>query len=100
MMALMTATLAVASALHFGVTIFGIRDSFRDAAVPEAVIAGVLAGGLAAVVAPMRTARRVAIGATLFAVTGFLVGVRFTIFGDDPLRGGDVAYHVGGLVVL
>lgn len=99
-----TATLAVASILHFGVAITAggvtLRDPYRGAAVPEAVIAAVLAAGLVALVASPPRARAAALAATLFAVAGFLVGLRFTVFAGGPRRPGDVAYHLAGLALL
>lgn len=95
-----TATLVVASLLHFGVVIAGVHDPFRGAAVPEAVIAAVLATGALGVLVRPSTAWRPPLAATVFAIAGFLVGVRFTVFGDGPVRTGDIVYHVTGLTVL
>lgn len=92
--------LVIASTVHAGATIAGIHDSFSDAAVPEGVIAAVLAVGLTSVILRQRNAWQVALGATVFAIAGFLVGLRFTVFGDRGLMPGDVAYHLGGLAIL
>lgn len=95
-----TATLVVASLLHFGVVIAGVHDPFSGAAVPEAVIAAVLATGAASLLVRPSTAWGLPLGAVIFAIVGFLVGVRFTLFGDGPTRAGDIVYHVAGLTLL
>jgi hypothetical protein len=100
LMAVMVATLALASALHYGVVIAGVADRFEGAALPEAVIAAVLAAGLGALVRDSRHAWGWSIGATSFAIAGFLVGLRFTLFATPPAPAGDVAYHIGGLALL
>lgn len=100
LMALSCFALVIASSLHSGATIAGIHDSFSDAAVPEAVIAAVLAVGLATVLLRWRNGWEIALGATVFAIAGFLVGLRFTVFGDRGVMPGDVAYHLGGLAIL
>ena len=104
LMATMTATLVVASLVHSGVTISAgglrVHDPFGDAAVPEAVIAAVLGAGTAALLLRAQAAWGIALGSTLVAVAGFLIGVRFTVFGDDPVRGGGVVYQVCGLGLL
>ena len=71
LMAASAAMLVIASIVHFGATIGGLHDPFRDAAVPEAVIASVLACGVAAVVLRPTNAWGIAVGATVFAVAGF-----------------------------
>jgi hypothetical protein len=100
LMAAETATLLVASLLHFGVVIGGVHDPFSGAAVPEAVIAAVLATGLLTLLLRPSTAWRAPLAATVLAIVGFLVGVRFTVLGGGPLRTGDIAYHVAGLCLL
>jgi hypothetical protein len=99
-MACETATLVVASLLHFGVVIGGVHDPFSGAAVPEAVIATMLATGAVGLLVRPSTAWRLPLAATAFAIAGFLVGVRFTLFGDGPVRSGDIVYHVAGLTLL
>ena len=95
----MVATLAVASAIHFGVKAFGIDDSFPDAALPEAIIAAVVL--LAALAAAVHLPHDwgLAVTATGFAIFGFVVGLRFTLFGRTVVAG-DVAYHLAGLAAL
>lgn len=99
-----TVALGLVSMVHFGVELrlggATVHDPFRDAAVPEAVIAAALAFGAVSVMTCWLAAWRVALGTTVFAVVGFLVGLRFTVFGGPPLRVGDVVYHVTGLVLL
>ena len=64
------------------------------------MIASVLACGVAAVVLRLTKAWGIAVGATVFAVAGFLVGLRCTLVGEGGPRMGDVAYHAGGLALL
>lgn len=103
LMAATSATLAVASALHFGVVLHlgaaTIDDPFPGAAIPEAVITGVLACGVVAIVMRAHAAWALAIGSTLFAIVGFLVGLTFTV-PDLPMRMGDLIYHLCGLLML
>jgi hypothetical protein len=99
-MTLATMTLVVASILHFGVAVGGVHDPYRDAAIPEAAIAAVLACGVARVATRSASAWPLAVGTTVFAILGFLVGLRFTLFAADTPRAGDVVYHVGGLALL
>lgn len=100
LMACVTATLAVASLLHFGVTVLGVHDPFPGAKVPEAVIAAVLACGAVAWLARPSASWGLALGTVLFAVAGFLVGIRFTLFDGAGVRAGDILYHAGGLTML
>jgi hypothetical protein len=104
LMACETATLVLASLLHFGVTIrlggLSVHDPFSGAAVPEAIIATALACGTVGVLTRPAAAWPLALGTTVFAVLGFLVGLRFTVFGGGPARIGDIAYHLTGLALL
>lgn len=95
-----TFTLAVASTLHFGLTLLGVHDLFRGAALPEAIIAAVLAAGASWAVLNAPRARGVALAATAFGVAGFVIGLRFTLAESGSLKAGDVAYHLGGLALL
>jgi hypothetical protein len=99
-----TAALTLVSLVHFGVELrlggMTVHDPFGGAAVPEAIIAAALACGALSVVTRRPAAWRVALGTTVFAVIGFIVGLRFTVLGAPPLRVGDVVYHVTGLTVL
>ncbi|HZV49554.1 MAG TPA: hypothetical protein VFD49_07280 [Candidatus Dormibacteraeota bacterium] len=94
-------TLAAASAVHLGVAVplgvVTVEDPFRDAAVPEAIIAAVLTGGPVSVLGGRSTGRRVALGTTLFATLGVAYGL--TVTARDG-RIGDVAYHLAVLAVL
>ncbi|SRR6266487_5819671 len=95
------ATLAVASLLHFGVSIpLGTRtisDPFAGAAIPEAVIAVVVAVGALTLLARLATARWLAPAATLFALAGTLYGLTVTLRRGQA---GDIAYHLALLTML
>jgi hypothetical protein len=100
------ATLAVASALHLSGNVQGRSLPFNadHAGIAEAIIGVVLAAGAVVMLRSPARARAVGLGATGFAIAGFLLGLNLTA------RGGhipDVAYHVvmlpvliGGLVAL
>ena len=95
-----TVTFIVASTIHFGVAVpVFSRDPFSGAALPEAIIAVVLAVGSLSVVARLGPAWSIAVGTTLFALLGVLVGLRFVVFGSVS-RPGDVVYHLSIAVVL
>jgi hypothetical protein len=93
-------TLAAASTIHFGVAVAGVDDRFPGAALPEAIISVVVLAGAAAAALRVSHAWGWALAATLFGILGFLVGLRFTLFGGRPVVSGDVAYHLAGLLVL
>jgi len=100
LMAGSTLTFIVASLLHFGVALPLMSvDPFSGAALPEAIIAAVLAAGSVSVIARLGPTWRIAVGTTLFALLGVLVGLRFVLFGSVS-RPGDVIYHLAILVVL
>lgn len=89
LMAAVAASLVVAGSIH-------LRHGNSGSGIPELVIAGVVAG--TAIVASRREQWLAwALGGTGFAIAGFLLGLSFTIRGHSS---GDVAYHIGGLVVL
>ncbi len=92
---------AMASIIHAGVAIpLGVttlRDPFPGAVVPEAVIAVVVAAGAVAVLTRRPAAWGIALLATLFGLLGTAYGLTVTL---GSARTGDVAYHVGILVVL
>ena len=92
---------AVASVIHAGVAIplgvTRVSDPFPGAVVPEAVIAVAVAGGALAVLTRRPAARGIAVTTTLFALLGTTLGLTITL---ESARTGDVAYHVGILVVL
>ena len=101
LMALAAVSFATASLIHAGVTIsIGftiVRDAVPDAGVPEAVIAVAMAAGTAVAYTRRPAARGLALAATLFAILGTCVGLRFTLLSG---RTGDVAYHAAILVEL
>jgi hypothetical protein len=88
-------TLFVASAIHAGV--LGALDPFEAAALPEAIIGVVLLAGALSALLWWPSSWPFAFGATLFAVLGTLVGMRFTLPRGDA---GDIGYHVSLLVML
>jgi hypothetical protein len=98
-MAVVAATLAVASALHLTGHVSG-RDSPFDAdhaGVAEAIIAAVLVAGAAVMIWLPAKARITAVLVNGFAVIGFIVGLTMTT------RGGhlpDITYHLVVLPVL
>jgi hypothetical protein len=90
-------TFAIASLLHFNVTLaLGFvtihGERFQGAAVPEAIIAGVLLGGAIGVLASPRGSWGLALGTALFALAGVIVGLTF-ILGGRVSRPGDLTYH-------
>src|SRR2546429_9907971 len=95
LMAIDAATLFIASAIHFG--LLGAIDPFEAAALPEAVIGSVLAFGLIGAIFWWPSWWPAALGTTLFAVVGTLVGLRFPL----PRGGlGDIVFHPGLLPTL
>jgi hypothetical protein len=101
LMALAAVALAVASLLHFGVAVplggstFG--DPYRNAAIPEAIIAVVVAIGVTGIAARLPIAWPLAVGTTAFAVLGVLVGLSFTL---PTGMVGDITYHLSLLALL
>jgi len=89
-MGFVAATLVVMSALH----LVGGMGEGADAGIPEAVIAVVLAVGALAL---GRGARGVGLGAILFAVVGFGIGLSFTARDGSAV---DLAYHAVMLPLL
>ena len=96
LMGFVAATLVVASALHLAGIVDDGSPPFdpNRAGIAEAVIAVVLAAGAVALV---RGARRAALGAVVFALAGFGVGLSMTIRGHAT---GDIAYHATMLPLL
>lgn len=96
-------TLLMASIIHFGATIplgaVTIDDPFRNAAIPEAIIAAVMTVGLLAFLARRPFSRWLALAATLFALAGVVLGLAIVLFGAAR-RPGDVVYHVSLLILL
>jgi peptidoglycan/LPS O-acetylase OafA/YrhL len=97
LMAMAAVTLALASAIHFGVTFGFVSDPFPGARIPEAIIAAMLAAGAIAVAARIPGSRWIAAVATGISIVGVLVGVAAVIGGG--IRYGDLVYH-GCLLVL
>ena len=94
-----TATLAVASALHLSGLVAGRGAPYNPdgAGVGEAVIGAVLLVSAVVMLRRPDRARGIGLAATGFATAGFLVGLSFTA------RGGhwpDIAYHLAVLPVL
>jgi hypothetical protein len=98
LLAFTAATLAVASILHL-FTGDGVAGTFdpNGAGIAEAIICIVLLVAYAALLRAPRRGRTVALGATGFAIFGFLVGLTFTVRGGSPA---DLIYHLTMLPVL
>ena len=98
-MTLVAASLAVASALHLSGAVGAGPKPFdpTDAGIAEAVIGAVLVAGAAALWRAPDRGRFFALGATVFAIVGFLVGLTFTA---RPGHGPDLVYHVAVLPIL
>jgi hypothetical protein len=99
LMALEAISLAAASSLHFAGLVHGRTSSFDpDAAgIAEAVIGAVLGAAAAALFRGGIRARPIGIGASSFALVGFLVGI------SETARGGhapDIAYHATVIPLL
>jgi hypothetical protein len=99
LMAFEAATLAIFAVLHLsGVLRSGSRaSSAGGAGVAEAVICVVLVLGLRAFVRSPARGRLAALGATVFAVLGFIVGLTFTVRGGPAV---DLIYHVTMFPIL
>lgn len=101
LLAVAAVTLAIASLLHFGVSIplggTTVSDPFAGAAVPEAVIAVVVAAGAAAALARQPIASWVTPAAAVFALAGTLYGLTVTLRRGEA---GDIAYHLALLTML
>ena len=96
LMGFVAATLAVMSLLHLTGVIGDGRTPFDPdrAGIAEAVIAVVLIAGALAL---LRGVRWAALGALVFAVAGFGVGLSMTIRGHATA---DIVYHVATLPLL
>ena len=99
-MAVATLTFIVASAVHFGTSIplggVTLDDPFREAAIPEAIIAGVMVVGLIGLLAGVWW---LALVTTLFSAAGTILGLSI-VLSSAAGRSGDIAYHVSVLAVL
>jgi hypothetical protein len=96
LMGFVAATLVVMSVLHLSGALGQGSPPFDPdpAGIAEAVIAVVLAAGAAAL---GRGARAAAVGAVVFAVVGFGIGLSMTVRGGGAA---DVAYHAATLPLL
>ena len=74
-----------------------VRDPFRGAAIPEAVIAVFVGLGALGVLARWTASWPLALGTALFALLGVVYGLTVTVGGP---RTGDVAYHFTLLGIL
>jgi hypothetical protein len=98
LMAFEAVTLAAVSIAHLTGGGGGSKPFRPDAAgVAEAIICVALVAGVAALVRAGRRGVPIALGATCFAVFGFLVGLSFTIGGGDAF---DITYHAIMLPIL
>lgn len=101
LMIVATASFALASIIHFGVSIplgvTTVHDPFAGAKVPEAIIAAVLAAGTVLFLTRAPAARPVALITTAFAFVGTVLGLHFTLGSG---RTGDIAYHLTVLTLL
>ncbi len=101
LMSVVTVSLAIASLLHFGVTVplgvVTISDPFRAAAIPEAVIAMVVGAGAVTVLTGRPATWWPALGTALFALLGTLYGLTVTLRRGEI---GDIAYHLSLLTLL
>jgi hypothetical protein len=98
-MILVAATLAVASGLHLSGAVKGRSAPFDSAhaGIAEAVIGAVLVAAALEMLRRPSSARLIGITATAFAITGFVIGLRFTTAGGHQP---DIAYHLTLLPVL
>jgi len=98
-MMLVAASLAVASALHLSGAVGAGPKPFdpTDAGIAEAVIGAVLVAGAAALLRAPDRGRPFAMGATVLAIVGFLVGLNFTA---RPGHTPDLVYHIAVLPIL
>ena len=103
LMAAGAATLGLASLTHFGhripLGIVTLDDPFRGAALPEAIIGGVMVVGLIGWLSGRRWAWSAALGTTLLALAGVVLGLSI-VLSSSAGRSGDIVYHVSLLVLL
>jgi len=99
LLAFEAATLAVFSVLHLSGAIHpgSGSSSSSGAGVAEAIICIVLVLGLRALVRSPARGRLSALGATCFAIVGFIVGLTFTVDGGATV---DLVYHLTMFPVL
>ena len=100
LLVVMAITLATASTIHLGVAVAGVDDSFSRCRLARGDhlrcgTCGRRSSGSA------RFARlALGVGRHTLGIFGFLVGLRFTLFGGRSVVFGDVVYHLAGLLVL
>ena len=100
LMAVASLTFIMASLVHFGdripLGVVSLDDPFRNAAIPEGIIAAVMVVGLVGLLAGTWW---LALAATLFATAGTVLGLSI-VLSSAAGRTGDIAYHVSVLTVL
>jgi hypothetical protein len=99
LMGLVAASLAVMSTLHLtGVLGDGGTSSGPSRpGIAEALIFVALTVGAVALARARPAGRRTAVATVCFAIFGFLIGLRFTTRGGDPV---DLTYHVTVMPLL
>jgi hypothetical protein len=99
LMGLEAASLAVASALHLSGLVHGHGHGFSStgAGAAEAVIGVVLLWGAVSLARTGAAGRPAALGATVFAIAGFIYGLTVTTRGGDLP---DITYHATVLPLL
>jgi hypothetical protein len=105
LMALAAVTFGIASALHFDIriTIGSLviqGESFRGAAIPEAVIGIIVAAGDIAWISRTHAGAILALCATVFAILGVLLGLYEITRGGTVRTIADLVYHVSVLALL
>lgn len=105
LMAVAAVTFGIASALHFDIRItigplLIQGESFRGAAVPEAVIGAVVAAGTVAWISRTHAGVILALSATVFAILGVILGLYEITRGGAVRTTADLVYHVSVLALL
>lgn len=97
--AIEASTLAITAALHLagGMPDEPKRFSGTSAGIAETIIGLVMAFAAGELFRRSEGARSLALGATIFAIVGFLIGLSFTIRSGAPI---DLAYHATMLPIL
>jgi hypothetical protein len=89
-------TLAVMSALNLTGSLAG-SEPFDPGGIAEAIICVLLAAGAVALGRGAPGSRRLAIGALMFAILGFVIGLNFTVRDVDGVA---ITYHATVLPLL
>jgi|HubBroStandDraft_5_1064220.scaffolds.fasta_scaffold851570_2 hypothetical protein len=105
LMGLAALTFGIASALHFDIhiTIGSLviqGESFRNAAIPEAIIGAVVAAGTIAWISRSHQGAVLALSTTVVAILGVCIGLYEVTLGDAVRNTADVVYHVCVLALL